>query len=1245
MFSTREGKKCGRGKALGKPGFPGTERDEDDEEDEEEEEGFDEDFMKQMDALKRACQMHVGDDHSRDANFGAVKPAIDLSKEEDEDDNALLLSVARAFYNTDSISFGVSKVSDRSSFGASKSKPAYNDDNNDDEEGDDDDDDDDDILRSVEKIYGGLDLTKATGLSLPNLDKVHQDGNQEVYGGPRIKSAVAGPKVGIGYHDRVWESKRESELLHKDLPESLQAVSDALQKNRQCQRMLRNLLLQVELKQRENKEMSRRACTLLDFEGFCKRKFSGFSMELGNPSVKLISTKPHTSITNGEVRELKVKGPLPNVDVEIHRKLYSQFPVDSNVRKWTQKERESLIKGVRQQVQECRLRTAMEEFSFDNEAQDFNEWLRISGEREVTAEDIREALPFINWDEVAYRYVVDRLPSDCKIRWINCEDPLVETGPWSKSEDMKLLSIAQRQGMVDWASIAQQLGTRRTVAQCFVRFQRSLNASILRSAWTLEEDLQLRAAVEKFGEDWQAVAASMEGRIGSQCAHRWSDVLQPGLHRRGRWQPEEDTRLKWAVSVYGARGWKRIATHVPGRSEIQCRERWCNVLDPSIKIEDWTPEENIRLKELVVKHGSHRWAAVASEMGCRTDNQCFRHWKALNLEHEVSFQKDTALRRAIFASNFVGRAKERPQLGLQDFQPPLQAVDNVLASRCRRVKSKKFASKVVKGKFNPTFVPRKKRSLVLFTANEDCFSNSDVPLSAEEQNRASVAKRQRKSSWLDATVFGFLHDEVAEADLNDTNEHVGVCNVEAIEKEADGFVKAVGRAKQMGLLTGQEMPQIHVARKGQLQRGQKRNAKDGQADGSLTVSELEAAVPGLQVNLLGTGGNKARAERKTLNSKGHKRKSKLASGSDDVPADSETLATAPAIHSNGRSSRTKSGHGENTQSSEGKKWKNKKKKKQGYPSDNEVADSDTLASALMLYSRNCRQGCRVTNNMIQKMQNMRAKRKETQDIRTDGGLLCTEFTAPIAQEHFADESNSRNQGSAFGISSCVQNNAVELGAESIAFTSELAIEEGAENPAGFEGLPLPEGQRIEEQQGAQSADVPGLFVPVSRVLEICPQLGNGPKSQGIAQSDRGSSANKSLQGDVRLHSETFVRGFGLQGTQQDQMNVGNAKDSSEPSSLQRSSMSKDPGCGPVLEGSGDVLPPTVLHTYQRRQKRELCVRENAPVGKGQGQQLVTQSEDSTLIQETRSPLYNLRKAPKKKLWDEEIFLVGKRGHR
>ncbi len=157
----------------------------------------------------------MGDDHSRDASFGAEKPAIDLSK---EDDNALLLSVARAFYNTDSISFGVSKVSDRSSFGASKSKPAYNDDNNDDDEGDDDDDDDDDILRSVEKIYGGLDLTKATGLSLPNLDKVHQDGNQEVYGGPGIKSAVAGPKVGSAANGTSLQGLTSSLLLPKFNP-------------------------------------------------------------------------------------------------------------------------------------------------------------------------------------------------------------------------------------------------------------------------------------------------------------------------------------------------------------------------------------------------------------------------------------------------------------------------------------------------------------------------------------------------------------------------------------------------------------------------------------------------------------------------------------------------------------------------------------------------------------------------------------------------------------------------------------------------------------------------------------------------------------------------------------------------------------------------------------------------------------------------------------------------------------------
>lgn len=41
-----------------------------------------------------------------------------------------------------------------------------------------------------------------------------------------------------------------------------------------------------------------------------------------------------------------------------------------------------------------------------------------------------------------------------------------------------------------------------------------------------------------------------------------------------------------AVSIVGDRKmnrWSSIAEMVHGRSQTQCRERWCNVLDPTVK--------------------------------------------------------------------------------------------------------------------------------------------------------------------------------------------------------------------------------------------------------------------------------------------------------------------------------------------------------------------------------------------------------------------------------------------------------------------------------------------------------------------------------------------------------------------------------------------------------------------------------------------------------------------------------------
>lgn len=46
------------------------------------------------------------------------------------------------------------------------------------------------------------------------------------------------------------------------------------------------------------------------------------------------------------------------------------------------------------------------------------------------------------------------------------------------------------------------------------------------------------------------------------------------------------------VIKYGARNWSAIAGCLPGRVGKQCRERWHNHLDPTIKKEKWTKEED-----------------------------------------------------------------------------------------------------------------------------------------------------------------------------------------------------------------------------------------------------------------------------------------------------------------------------------------------------------------------------------------------------------------------------------------------------------------------------------------------------------------------------------------------------------------------------------------------------------------------------------------------------------------------------
>ncbi|KRX87823.1 snRNA-activating protein complex subunit 4 [Trichinella pseudospiralis] len=260
----------------------------------------------------------------------------------------------------------------------------------------------------------------------------------------------------------------------------------------------------------------------------------------------------------------------------------------------------------------------------------------------------------LDWTEVSQSVSLkqSRSAAECRQAWLNQFAFWINRSEWTSEEVEKLTTLAEQNEGKNWNHIArelQNLYTKRmdSMLKFFVFF--CCFSKLNLNKWEEEEDKLLLEIIDSFRVgnviQWRAVGYFFEHRTLLQCKQRY-EYIKPG-NKKGRWNAEEKLLLYWAVRTHGPKNWRRVAEMVPGRNALQCRDQFLNILDCSIRIEQWTKAEDEIILSMTAKEGN-RYALISRVLPGRTPNQVkMRHRILMNSKDKRRLFNNLAVKRRL----------------------------------------------------------------------------------------------------------------------------------------------------------------------------------------------------------------------------------------------------------------------------------------------------------------------------------------------------------------------------------------------------------------------------------------------------------------------------------------------------------------------------------------------------------------------------------------------------------------------